>query len=107
MPPTQRRAQAGLIDQLIKQPCRFHFFQAVRLIELWLRRDAASHGMKLETVLRCKNSVALSFPSSQIEALAIDADTPDFPTTPCGPIAATMGRLRHVRLTPAFMVFWA
>jgi type VI secretion system protein ImpH len=105
MPSTQRRAQAGLIDRLIKQPFRFHFFQAVRLIELWLRRDAASHGKKLETVLRCKNSVALGFPPSQIEALAIDADAPPAPTAPGGPLAPTMGRLRRIRLTPAFMGF--
>ncbi|MEM8515351.1 type VI secretion system protein ImpH [Massilia sp. MP_M2] len=105
MPPTQRRAQAGLIDRLITQPCRFHFFQAVRLIELWLQRDAALHGKKLETVLRCKNSVALGFPPSQIEALAIDADTPEIATLPGAPISATMDRLRHIRLTPAFMGF--
>ena len=105
MPTTQRRAQAGLIDRLITQPYRFHFFQAVRLIERWLQRDAASHGKKLETVLRCKNSVALGFPSSQIEALAIDADFPEIPATSDGPIAAPVGCLRRVRLTPAFMGF--
>jgi type VI secretion system protein ImpH len=105
MPPTQRRAQAGLIDRLITQPYRFHFFQAVHLIERWLQRDAASHGKKLETVLRCKNSVALGFPSSEIEALAIDADTTEIATPPGGSNSATMDRLRHIRLTPAFMGF--
>lgn len=105
MPPTQRRAQAGLIDRLITQPCRFHFFQAVHLIALWLQRDAASHGKKLETVLRCKNSVALGFPSSQIEALAINTDVPEIPAEPDGSAAAPVSRLRHVRLTPAFMGF--
>jgi type VI secretion system protein ImpH len=105
MPPTQRRAQAGLIDRLITQPCRFHFFQAVHLIALWLQRDAASHGKKLETVLRCKNSVALGFPPSQVEALAIDAEAPEIPAPPGAPIAAPVDRLRHIRLTPAFMGF--
>lgn len=105
MPPTQRRAQASLIDRLITQPYRFHFFQAVHLIERWLQRDAASHGKKLETVLRCKNSVALRFAPSQVEALAIDAEALEIPAPPYAPIAAPVGRLRHIHLTPAFMGF--
>lgn len=105
MPSTKRRAQAGLIDRLIEQPFRFHFFQAVHLIDRWLQRDGAAHGKKLETVLRCKNSVALGFPPSQIEALTIDVDALDMPMLPEGPVAPSMRRLRHIRLTPAFMGF--
>lgn len=103
MPSTQRRTQAGLIDRLIAQPFRFHFFQAVRLIELWLRRDAAPHGKKLEAVLRYKNSVALGFPPSQIEALAVDADTMATSTPAGAPLAPSIEQLRHIRVTPAFM----
>lgn len=73
MPSTQRRAQTGLIDRMIEQPCSFRFFQAVRLIDLWLRRDGAQHGKTLGTVLRCKHSVALAYPPSEIETLSIDA----------------------------------
>lgn len=105
MSPTQRRTQAGLIDRLIEQPYRFHFFQAVRLIDLWLRRDAAAHGKTLATVLRCKNSVALGFPPSQIEALAVDADALETPETADARVAPSVRRLRHIRLTPAFMGF--
>jgi len=107
MPSSQRRAQTGLIDRLIEQPFRFHFFQAVRLIDLWLRREGAQHGKSLGTVLRCKNSVALAYPPSEIEALTIDAETLDMPTPPegHGAVAPAMRRLRHVRLTPAFMGF--
>lgn len=108
MPSTQRRAQAGLIDRMIEQPFRFRFFQAVRLIDLWLRRDGAQHGKSLDTVLRCKHSLALAFPPSEIEALSIDADPLDVATSPeerQGAVALAMHRLRHIRLTPAFMGF--
>jgi len=105
MPSTKRRAQAGLIDRLIEQPFRFHFVQAVHLIDQWIRRDGAAHSKKLETVLRCKNSVALSFPPSQIEALTIDADALDMPMSSEGLVTPSMRRLRHIRLTPAFMGF--
>lgn len=48
MPTTQRRhqyglndrLQLGLIERLIAEPSRFNFFQAVRLLDLWLRRGA-------------------------------------------------------------------
>lgn len=99
MPTPQRRPQPGLIDRLIAQPSQFHFFQAVHVIDLWLRRGATPHGKKLEAVLRCKNSVALSFPPSQIEALTIDTDTSD------ATVAPLLRRLRRIRLTPAFMGF--
>jgi type VI secretion system protein ImpH len=105
MPSTKRRAQPGLIQRLIEQPFRFHFFQAVKLIDLWLQRDPAAHGRKLEKVLRCQNSVVLGFPPSQIEALAIDADAMDTPFTSEEAIGTSMLRLRRIRLTPAFMGF--
>lgn len=97
MPGTQRRAQAGLIDRLIAQATRFNFFQAVRLLDLWLRRGTPVHGKTLDNTLRFRNSVSLSFPPSQIETLTlsgIDA-------------TATLEahRLRHIHLTPAFMGF--
>jgi type VI secretion system protein ImpH len=105
MPTKKRRAQPGLIERLIEQPFRFHFFQAVRLIDLWLQRDRTAHGKKLETVLRCKNSVVLSFPPSQIEALTIDADAMDMPVTSEQPIGTAIRPPRRIRLTPAFMGF--
>lgn len=88
MPTPQRRDQPGLIRQLFEQPQRFQFFQAVRLIKLWLRRGQP--GRQLEDVLRFKNSVSLAFPASQIEALTIETDAADAPP-------------RRIHLTPAFM----
>ena len=57
MPTPKRRPQTGLIGQLLDQPQRFNFYQAIRVIDTWLRRDAPAHGKTLDTMLRFKNSV--------------------------------------------------
>jgi|PersoiStandDraft_1058852.scaffolds.fasta_scaffold06002_2 type VI secretion system protein ImpH len=98
MPGTQRRNPAGLIDRLIEQPYRFNFFQAVRLLDLWLRRGRTEHGKSLDSILRFKNSVSLNFPPSQIEAISVHADAVDSGTP-------APHQLRQLRLTPAFMGF--
>lgn len=103
MPTTQRRhqydvndrLQTGLIECLIEHPSRFNFFQAVRLLDLWLRPGAPVHAKTLDAVLRFKNSVSLSFPPSQIEAVDV--------TTYVGPLDPH--HLRRFRITPAFMGF--
>ena len=105
MPGTQRRPQSGLIDRLIAQPSKFNFFQAVRLLDLWLRRGAPQHGRTLDGVLRFKNSVSLRFPPSQIEAVAVVADGIDASLPSSAAVTVETQRLRHIRLTPAFMGF--
>ena len=104
MPTPKRRPQSGLIGQLIEHPHRFSFFQAVRVIDLWLRRGAPAHGKTLDTVLRFKNSVSLGFPASEIEALSVDASVP-VPGDDAPQGALDQRRLRHIRITPAFMGF--
>lgn len=84
----QWRHPATLIGRLIEQPQQFHFFQAVRIIDLWLGREKGGRDYALEHVLRCKNSVSLRFPCSQIEHLEIES---------------VVGQLHHVHLTPSFM----
>lgn len=104
MPAPQWRHHASLIARLLERPRQFQFFQAVRVIELWLRRGAPAHGRTLDTVLRFKNSVSLAFPASQIEALEVAADRPVRGDAALQE-ALVQGRLRHIRLTPAFMGF--
>ena len=104
MPTPKRRPQTSLIGQLVDQPHRFDFFQAVRVIDVWLRRGAPAHGQTLDGVLRFKNSVSLGFPASQIEALSVDAEPP----VPGSDVAKGMfdqRRVRRIRITPAFMGF--
>ena len=90
--------------RLIDQPQQFQFFQAMRVLDLWLRRGTPAHGRTLDSVLRLTNSVSLSFPPSQIEALSIDADVP---LDDDGALQAALEQrqLRRIRLTPAFMGF--
>jgi type VI secretion system protein ImpH len=104
MPTTQRRHHLSLIRSLIEQPQRFQFFQAMRVLDLWLRRGAPHHGRTLDSVLRFQNSVSLGFPPSQIEALSVDADVP---VDDDSALQAALEQrfLRRIRLTPAFMGF--
>lgn len=104
MPTPKRRHQSSLIRHLIEQPQRFQFFQAVRVLDLWLRRGAYAHGQTLDTVLRFKNSVSLSFPPSQIEALTVEAEVP-VGSDSALQAALERRQLHHIHLTPAFMGF--
>lgn len=74
------------------------------MIELWLRRGAHAHRKTLDSVLRFKNSVSLSFPPSHIEALTHDPE-PDVSTGDAVAGVLHQRRVRHVRITPAFMGF--
>lgn len=102
MPATKRRHPATVIGRLIDRPQQFQFFQAVRMIDLMLRHQKTARRATLESVLRCKNSVSLSFPPSQIEALSTDSDVP-VGTDAELRAALKQGQLRHVHLTPAFL----
>lgn len=106
MPAPKRRPQPGLIGQLFDAPHRFNFFQAVRILDLWLRRTdrVTAHGKTLGSLLRFNNSVSLAFPASQIEALSVDADVPSERSKDrCD--APDPQQLRRISITPAFMGF--
>jgi type VI secretion system protein ImpH len=64
MPATQRHDDAGLISQLLAEPQRFEFFQAVRLIEQ----------AQPPRRLRYRNRLSLAFPPNQIENISDDGD---------------------------------
>ncbi|MES2118294.1 MAG: type VI secretion system baseplate subunit TssG [Pseudomonadota bacterium] len=91
-----------MIDQLLTHPHRFEFFQAVRLIELWLRQNGVEDGPIPMQYLRFENSLSLSFPPSQIAALAAVADVP-VDSAAALQRAALENRLRHIAITPAFI----
>ena len=74
MPASKRHVDTGLIGQLLDDPQRFEFFQAVRLIE---------HA-KPPRRLRYRNRLSLAFPPNQIENISDDGQD-------------------VIRLTPAFM----
>lgn len=93
MPTSKRRFEPAVIERLFKEPFRFRFFQAVRLIELWLRRRGVQGDVA--HYLRIENSMSLSFPASELEAIELEpAEAGRDPRT-----------LRRVRITPGFMGF--
>jgi type VI secretion system protein ImpH len=58
-----------VIERLLREPWRFEFFQAVRVLELWLkRRGRRPHGL-VPDMLRFRNTLSLGFPASQLEAI--------------------------------------
>lgn len=69
-----RISDLGIIQQLIDEPHRFQFVQAVRILLRWLEREGMSYEQVLSDVLRFENSLSLHFPASEIESL-------DIPTT--------------------------
>jgi len=90
----KRRFEPAVIERLFKEPYRFEYFQAVRLLELWLKRQPRQDGVAnvLANVLRFRNSTSHSFPASQLEAIHGEAQEGE-----------QEGTFRYVHITPAFM----
>ncbi|OON59388.1 type VI secretion protein [Massilia sp. KIM] len=97
MPAPIRRPEPPVIERLLREPWRFGFFQAVRLLELWLRRSGRPQRDLVASHLRFQNPVSLGFPASELEAVRVERHEPEpGQDTEAAP-------LRYVRLTPAFM----
>lgn len=104
MPTPKWQHQSDLIQRLIERPQQFQFFQAVRVIDLWLRRSGMGQAHTLERVVRFRNSVSLRFPPSAIESLSVSAEVA---VGSGAALQAALERqqLRHIHITPAFMGF--
>ncbi len=103
MPAAQWPEPVAVIQQLLEAPHGFGFFQAVNLLERWwAREEGLTRTQVLASRVSFRNSLSLSFPPSEIEALravwsdlnAAVAQRDD---------AATQRRLERVELTPAFV----
>jgi type VI secretion system protein ImpH len=66
---TKRRFEPAVIERLFAQPYRFEYFQAVRMLELWLKRHGTPGEGAVANFLRFQNSTSLNFPASQLESL--------------------------------------
>ena len=99
------RFKPAVISQLEAEPHRFGFFQAVRLIENWLKQSAVATDKTLSDYIRFRNSLSLRFPPSQLEALQINrkGETANSPLTSTNSVDAR--EVQNVILTPAFMGF--
>jgi type VI secretion system protein ImpH len=98
----KRRFEPGVIERLFAQPHRFQFFQAVRMLELWMKRNGVPHEGAIAGFLRFQNSVSLNFPPSQLEALQPEPRTLARDARSLTD-ALERGELKYVRITPAFM----
>jgi type VI secretion system protein ImpH len=101
---TKRRFEPSVIERLFEQPYRFQFFQAVRMLELWLKRNGMPHEHAVADFLRFQNSLSLNFPASQLEALQPE---PRQAARDGAALSAALrrGELKYIRITPAFMGF--
>ena len=104
MSSAKRRVDPGVAQQLLAQPHRFEFFQALRVLE----RLFAGQGVKPADVvagkLRFRNSMSLGFPASAIESLqAYGKDGLPLDRDASVAHAVLMEDLGEVHLTPAFM----
>jgi predicted component of type VI protein secretion system len=65
MQATQRRFEPSVIERLFAAPHRFQFFQAVRMIELWFKRNGIPHERAVSDFLRFANRTVLGFPQAK------------------------------------------
>jgi type VI secretion system protein ImpH len=98
----KRRFEPAVIERLFKEPWRFDYFQAVRMLELWLRKHGTPQQGLVANYLRFQNSTSLGFPPSQLEAIGTEPPALAQDARSLGE-ALQSGTLRYVRLTPAFM----
>ncbi len=100
----QRRIDPGVIRGLLRQPYRYEFFQAVRLLELLYARDGAgTPEQTLATRMRFRNTLSLSFPPSELQAVELSGATAQMlESDEAFADALANGTLDNVTLTPTF-----
>lgn len=99
MPATQRQPETVVIARLLAQPQRFKFTQVINLVLAALRQRGVSYDTAFRDVIRFSNSVSLSFPASEVEALALEGNGASH-----GPHdKAALNAIHQIRITPAFI----
>jgi type VI secretion system protein ImpH len=73
MSAAHRRTEQSVIEQLLEEPQRFEFCQAVRIALDWLGEHGVQRDRALAGHLRFTNSLSLAFPPSEVEALQAQA----------------------------------
>ncbi|MDO8652947.1 MAG: type VI secretion system baseplate subunit TssG [Undibacterium sp.] len=101
---TKRRFEPSVIQRLLDEPYRFQFFQAVRIVELWLKQHGVPHENAVTDFVRFKNRTSLSFPASELDALKLSPSTIKKTDAELS-AALEAGELAHIALTPSFMGF--
>jgi type VI secretion system protein ImpH len=98
----KRRIEPPVIERLFREPYRFDYFQAVRVLDTWLRRRGVPAQDVAPRFLRFENSTSLGFPASQLEAIGTEPRdiAHDAPALAAAVAAST---LQAIRVRPAFM----
>jgi type VI secretion system protein ImpH len=99
---TKRRFEPAVIERLFEEPYRFEYFQAVRMLELWLKRHGTAQQGMVANFLRFQNSTSLNFPASQLEAIQTEPRDMARDSRALG-AALKSAELKYIRITPAFM----
>jgi len=100
MPTPQRRDRPGVIGRLLADPYRFEFFQAMRVLRSYFLRHRGPAEAALESgAIRCRNSLALNFPPSEIENIVGE----DKAVEGQAPTDAAAAELERVTMTIAFL----
>jgi type VI secretion system protein ImpH len=102
MPTEKRRFEPAVIERLFREPYRFEYFQAVRMLELWLKRYGLPQQDAIAQYVRFQNSTSLGFPASQLEAIQPEPRDVERGAHALGQ-ALREARLTYVRVTPSFM----
>jgi type VI secretion system protein ImpH len=97
MQATKRKHAISVIGLLLDEPQRFEFTQLITLLLRELRRQGIPYERAFRDVLAFKNSLSLSFPASEVQALEVEPKAQDAIETLRG------GQLKRIRITPAFI----
>lgn len=98
MSTAQRRQPLAVVEQLLDQPHRFEFMQAVRLLERWfMQQEQLGSSEVLHQRIRFRNSLSLAFAPSEIAQLEVRA------RPACADAAGTTQGIERLDITPAFM----
>lgn len=105
MPSAQRRIDPGVAQQLLAEPHRFQFFQAVRLLEQVFLRQGVTPGQAVPTRVRFRNTLSLGFPATELSSestvVSLEGETLQEPQAiEQALLDETLG---EVHLTPQFM----
>ncbi|MGN6667981.1 MAG: type VI secretion system baseplate subunit TssG [Trinickia sp.] len=104
MQTAQRAIDAAVVERLLDEPYRFQFFQAVRVLDTWFsKQDEHERGKRGEQGIAFSNSLALTFPPSEVEqAASYDEAGELLAGLDAVRTALAQGKVGRVELTPAF-----
>jgi type VI secretion system protein ImpH len=103
----KRKFEPSVIEQFQEEPYRFEFFQTIRMLETWLKKNGVDHKNAIAEYVRFKNRVSLSFPASELEAVNFDYKSEDIEAEEQLTLDNLLaeGELEQINITPAFMGF--